>query len=49
MKKKPSKESKSSKRPVQLKDLKAKKNPKGGLIRIDDPDEGEGPGGILIP
>ena len=30
-----------------LKDLKAKKNPKGGLIRTDEPDEG--PGGVLLP
>ena len=40
MKSKPSKASKPAKRPAALKDLKAKKNPKGGLIRTEiDPEE----------
>ena len=44
MKTKPSKASKPVKRSVPLKDLKARKNPKGGLINSDgDPD------GPLIP
>jgi hypothetical protein len=42
MKAKSNKKPKQSKAAVKVKDLKPKKNPKGGLIDID-PEEGPGP------